>query len=151
MEVFTSLIRTKPQIIEPETYTAIKFDGESADALNWHPETDLSNQRSALIIPTLDGPRVGMLWAKIGWASIGPDIHTSTAPTKFGAKFVRDPFTDEADQTAATHWAPVPFGQNHTFMWPGVIRDRQPLALFVMHDASGPLKTATVEIKLWIP
>lgn len=152
---FCSLINKTRQSIEPLTYTELRFGGgtagESSDHDHWHENTDTTKRASGLIIPTVTG--VGMLWAKIGWQDpvrVAAELG-GKAPTKFYAKFVRDPWTTREDQTGAQHFAPVPGGQNHITSWVGVLRDGQPLAVMVMHNGDQPLDVVLAEYKAWVP
>lgn len=141
---FCSLINKAGQIIQPNKYTELRYGpDESSDHAAWHQNTDTTKRASALIIPRVTG--VGHLWAKIGWQN--PADAGGTIPTKYYAKFVRDPWTDDEDQTGAQHFAPVPFTQNHVTCWHGVLFTDQPLALMVMHNGSTPLTITVSEFK----
>lgn len=137
-----SLKTSKRQLVQPKADTVVRFDLESTDTPDWH------KRNSGLIIPGVTA--VGMLWGKVGWED--PEkAGLETVPTKYYLKFVRDPGTPAADQTAAVHWPPVPYGQNQLVDWPGTVRAGQPLALVVRHNGSGPLAIGIAEFKLWIP
>lgn len=149
---FCSLINKAPQVIEPATYTALRFGpDESTDRDGWHESTDVTKRTSALIVPRVTA--VGWLWAKVAWEDPRKvaDVEGGNVPSKYYAKIVRDPWTARADQTGAQHFAAVPGSQNHVTSWLGTLRDGQPLALMVMHNGDRPLNVVLSEFKAWIP
>jgi hypothetical protein len=148
--MFCSLINKRVQVIQPSLYTELRFGAdESSDADRWHQNTDLSRRESALIIPRVT--EVGMLWAKISWAPFDSPDAGAVAPTKYYAKFVRDPWTSREDQTGAQHFAAVPNSQNQINSWIGVLRTGQPLALQVTHNGNRPMNVVLAEYKAWVP
>jgi hypothetical protein len=150
---FCSLINKSRQPIPGSMYREVRFGpDESTDDALWHESTDLTRRESAFIIPRRTG--VGWLWAKLAWenfASRYDEDAEAVAPTKYYAKFVREPFTPQEDQTGAQHFAAVPFGQNHVTSWLGTLRDGQPFALMVMHNGNRDLDLVLSEFKAWIP
>ena len=143
--MFTSLIVKTPQLIQPDTWTALRFDEESTDAPGWHDVLDLSDQRSALITP--DVTEVALVAGLVFWAAAG----TMSAPTQYMARFTRDPFTAAIDSTATHDRVPTPGAQFDVFTWPMTIRTGQPLALMVAHNGSAPLAVTLAEFKVWVP
>jgi hypothetical protein len=142
VSAFCSLIVKKPQIVQPNTYTALRFDEESTDAGNWHASNDLTSQNSALIIPKTTA--VGLLAGLIFWAP--------SDATQLLHRFTRDPFDpEEIDSTATNDIVPTVGQDFHVFTWPMTVRTGQPLALMVCHNASEPVAINLAEFKVWVP
>lgn len=138
---FCSLIVKAPQIIPPNVYTALRFNEESTDSVGWHDSNDLSVSASALITP--DVTDIALLAALVFWAP--------SDATQYYHRFTRDPFTAEIDSTATNDKAATT-GQNfHCFTWPMTIRNGQPLAVMVTHNASVPVAVNLAEFKVWVP
>lgn len=140
--MFCSLINKNPQLIQPGGYTALRFAEESTDALNWHVSNDLANPASALITPTVTD--VGLVAALVFWAP--------SDATQLLHRFTRDPYDPELIDSTATNDRVPTVGQDfHVFTWPIKVRDGQPLALMVGHNASGPVAVNLCEFKVWVP
>jgi hypothetical protein len=144
--VFCSLIVKTPQLIAPNTYTAVRFDTESTDSPNWHVTNNLNSANSALITPDITA--VAGLYAEIFWQNASD---MERPPTQYLHRFTRDPFGPEPDSTATNDRAPTPGAQFHVFSWAITIRTGQPLALMVGHNGSGPLAVTLAEFKVWVP
>lgn len=145
---FCSLIVQTSQLIQPNTYTALRFDTESADGDNLHASKNLASQNSALIIPKSTG--VGLLAAEVFWENATTN-GMETIPTQYLYRFTRDPFTEDIDSTCTHDRAPTPGAQFEAFTWPITVRIGQPLAVMVGHNGSAALNVTLGEFKLWIP
>lgn len=140
--MFCSLIVKTPQLIPPDTWTAIRFDTESTDIFGMHVTNDLASPDSALIIPGITA--VGMVSAMVQWAS--------SDATQYLHRFTRDPYNpDLIDSTCTNDRVPTAGRDFHTFSWPMTVRCGQPLALMVSHNASGPATADLAEFKVWVP
>jgi hypothetical protein len=144
---FVSLIVKTPQLIPPNTYTALRFDEESTDSPGWHDTNNLDSPGSALITP--DQTAVAILSALVFWGAAPTDM--VKPPTQYLHRFTRDPFTADIDSTATNDRAPTPGAQFHVFSWPMMIRAGQPLAVMVNHNGSEPLPVTLAEFKVWVP
>lgn len=167
MGSYVSLITTSPQLIDPDTYTAINFDDESSDVDNWHPYSGLTDPRSALITPKLTA--YAMLCGEIFWedplavARIrSPRLLGETTaewnerlapelPSQYQSRFTRDPYTSAIDSTCTEDRAPTPGGNFMAKSWAMTVRTGQPLALMVAHTGNFPLKVTLAEFKVWVP
>lgn len=147
--IYCSLICDTPQLIQPNTYTALRFDIESSDSTNWHQVSNLQDQRSALITPPADfDDQPAGLYAEVFWASA---TGMTQPPRQYLSRFSRDPFSAEVDSTCTEDRVPTPGQQFLTKSWVIIVRAGQPLAVMVAHDGSGPLAVTLSQFKVWVP
>ncbi|MEV2277697.1 hypothetical protein AB0I72_19125 [Nocardiopsis sp. NPDC049922] len=129
------LLTDTHQLIQPQTWTTIRFDQVLRNDNGMYQGTgDVADPESALIEPSADGD---FLWfRKVHWASI------STADcdpeVQFIERFVRDPYTapdstggDDTDDTAGQEF--------NVGAWAFRGRAGQPVAVEVWHNHSSPV------------
>lgn len=136
--MFCSLITKKRQIVQPGVYTALRFDEESTDSEDWHPNRSLASRDSALIIPKQKA--LAVVAGMVHWAE--------SDATQILHRISRDPYDEDIDSTATHDRAMTVGKQFHIFTWLMTIRVGQPLALMVNHNASGPVAIDLAEFKV---
>ena len=143
-----SLKAVANQIIQPNTWTIVHFEGviaESSDDYGMHNSDALGDQ-SGLIVAG-GGSGWGLLAGMAQWS-----FPSDATETRLG--FVRDPFatfgdsSDDYDTTATNHYARTPGGDYVSLTWPMWFLEGRPHALRVRHDASTEIALAVAEFKL---
>lgn len=152
-----SLKRASPQLIEPNSYTIVRFPfgaAESYDRCAMHQVTQPdghmvtgwdADERSGLIWPSSSG--WGHLYAMLQWEA---PTSASGAYTELRDQFVRDPLglASPADTTATDHRTPSPGAQFFCKSHGLFVNPSAPLALRVMHNAPAALHLTLAEFKL---
>jgi hypothetical protein len=145
MKKFYCSLETKtPQLIQPNTWTVLKFEIENADDDRWHVTTDISKKESGLIIPSFlpGGKDIGTLWSMVQWEP--SDSEPGAGQTI--QQFCRDPF-GEVDSTGTDDKVSTPGKDFSVNCWIGYFRDGQPLSLRVCHNDPTPRRVLLAEFK----
>lgn len=136
-----SLKTTAGQLIQPNTWTLVHFEGaavENVDDFGMH-DPDAVGDPSGLIT-VQGGSGWGLLAGMAQWDSPGDATETR-------AGFVRDPL-GVPDTTATNHFARTPGGDYVTLVWPLYLPEGRAHGLRVYHNATTPRTLTLAEFKL---
>ncbi len=130
------LLTNVSQLIEPQTWTTVRFDQVIRNDGGMYQGTgDVADPESALIMPPHDGD---FLWYRfVHWASITVP-EGDARERQFLAQFCRDPYTSP-DSTGSTDDDHTAGKQFHLASWAFYGRDDQPVAVRVWHDHDQPV------------
>lgn len=130
------LYTNTPQLIEPQTWTTVRYDQVLRDdARMSRGNRSLADPRSGLIVPPENGD---FLWFRfLHWDSITlPD--GDPRERQFLERFVRDPYTDP-DSTGSSDTGDTPGKEYRLASWAFAGRAGQPVAVEVWHDHDQPV------------
>lgn len=136
MATSCKLYTVTPQSIQPQTWTAIRFDVVlSNDGNMYQGDGTVINPDSALIMPPQDADFVWFRCVK--WASITLPLG-DTRERQFMERFCRDPYT-APDDTGSADEADTPGQEFHLGGWFFRGHAGQSVALQVWHDHTSPV------------
>lgn len=124
------------QLIEPQTWTTVRYDEVLRDDRDMYQGTgDVADPESALIQPGEDGD---FIWFRtVKWAGI--TVPTGDTRTRqFMAQFCRDPYT-APDDTGSADGVDTPGQEFHLGGWAFRGHAGQPVAVRVWHDHTSPV------------
>ncbi|MEU9470410.1 hypothetical protein AB0D78_28100 [Streptomyces avermitilis] len=130
------LYTNTPQLIQPQTWTTVRYDEVLRDdAGMFRAALKVTDRNAALITPKRDGD---FIWFRfLHWDDITvPD--GDTRPRQFIERFVRDPYT-EPDSTGSADTGDTPGKEYRLGSWAFAGHAGQPVAVQVWHDHDQPV------------
>lgn len=125
-----------PQVIQPQTWTTVRYDEVLRNDRGMYQGTgDVADPESALIQPPEDGD---FIWSRfLHWDSITLPLG-DTRPRQFIERFVRDPYT-APDSTGSSDGPDTPGKEFQLGTWLFRGHTGQPVAVEVWHDHHLPV------------
>jgi hypothetical protein len=130
------LYTNTPQLIQPQTWTTVRYDDVLRDDDHMFPGTGkVTDRNSALITPRHDGD---FIWFRfLHWDTIAVP-ESDARQRQFIERFVRDPYSSP-DSTGSSDGNDTPGKEFRLGSWAFAGRVGQPVAVEVWHDHDQPV------------